>query len=258
MTTSSPQATIAAASNAKLTPAAPGWAIVEGSRVLEDLFVDIAKGGDVAELAAGRGREDERAAQRLSQHHRNSAAGTASVAARPRFGMPAHTSRKETGWPRDRTDHGPDPGPARRGGTHVRAGAPEASLPYGLLVPRSSRSRWPSATRWCARWCCPSRSSAWPSSSAARPSGSAWRTTASLLTDPYLWTVIAPVGGLLPGQRRAHDGASGWRVALLMRQMSKPVRLLVQTGLLLAWAMPVVAALTVWQWLFDTQYGVVN
>jgi N,N'-diacetylchitobiose transport system substrate-binding protein len=46
------QATIAAASNAKLTPASPGWAQVEGSRVLEDLFVDIAKGGDVAQLAA--------------------------------------------------------------------------------------------------------------------------------------------------------------------------------------------------------------
>ena len=45
------QATIAAASNAKLTPAAPNWAQVEGSRVLEDLFVDIAKGGDVQELA---------------------------------------------------------------------------------------------------------------------------------------------------------------------------------------------------------------
>ena len=52
MTTSSPQATIAAASNAKLTPAAPGWANVEGSRVLEDLFSAIAQGGDVAELAA--------------------------------------------------------------------------------------------------------------------------------------------------------------------------------------------------------------
>jgi N,N'-diacetylchitobiose transport system substrate-binding protein len=46
------QATIAAASNAKLTPAAPGWANVEGSRVLEDLFSAIAQGGDVAELAA--------------------------------------------------------------------------------------------------------------------------------------------------------------------------------------------------------------
>lgn len=45
-------ATIEAASNAKLTPAASGWAKVEGARILEDLFVDLAKGGDVAELAA--------------------------------------------------------------------------------------------------------------------------------------------------------------------------------------------------------------
>jgi N,N'-diacetylchitobiose transport system substrate-binding protein len=45
------QATIAAASNAKLTPAAPGWATVEGSRVFEDLFSSLAQGGDVAELA---------------------------------------------------------------------------------------------------------------------------------------------------------------------------------------------------------------
>ena len=50
----------------------------------------------------------------------------------------------------------------------------------------------------------------------------------------------------------------GTLLALAMRLMSKPVRLLVQTGLLLAWAMPVLAALTVWQWLFDSQYGVVN
>lgn len=46
------EATVAAASNAKLTPAAPGWANIEGSRVLEDLFSAIAQGGDVAELAA--------------------------------------------------------------------------------------------------------------------------------------------------------------------------------------------------------------
>ncbi len=57
------QATIAAASNAKLTPAAPGWAEVEGSRVLEDLFVDIAKGGDVEELAKA---ADEKITEQLS------------------------------------------------------------------------------------------------------------------------------------------------------------------------------------------------
>jgi N,N'-diacetylchitobiose transport system substrate-binding protein len=46
------QATIAAASNAKLTPAAANWATVEGTRVLEDLFSQIAQDGDVEDLAA--------------------------------------------------------------------------------------------------------------------------------------------------------------------------------------------------------------
>ena len=46
------EATIAAASNAKLTPPAAGWASVEGARILEDLFVAVAQGGDIAELAA--------------------------------------------------------------------------------------------------------------------------------------------------------------------------------------------------------------
>ena len=46
------EATEAAASNTKLTPAAPGWANVESDKILEDLFVKIAQGGDVAALAA--------------------------------------------------------------------------------------------------------------------------------------------------------------------------------------------------------------
>src|SRR6478609_2808543 len=78
-----------------------------------------------------------------------------------------------------------------------------------------------------------------------------------LITDPYLWRVTLRslvfcfVNALL-------TMAIGVGLALLMRHMSRWVRLLLQTGLLLAWAMPVVASLTVWQWLFDTQYGVVN
>jgi N,N'-diacetylchitobiose transport system substrate-binding protein len=51
---SSPEAEAftAAAGNAKLTPASPNWAEVEASRVLEDFFVQVAQGGDVAALAA--------------------------------------------------------------------------------------------------------------------------------------------------------------------------------------------------------------
>jgi N,N'-diacetylchitobiose transport system permease protein len=50
----------------------------------------------------------------------------------------------------------------------------------------------------------------------------------------------------------------GVGIALLMTRMSRWVRLAVQGGLLLTWATPVVAAMIVWQFLFDTQYGVVN
>ncbi|PJJ61902.1 extracellular solute-binding protein [Compostimonas suwonensis] len=41
----------AAAANAKLTPASPKWADVEASGLLQDFFVQIAQGGDVASLA---------------------------------------------------------------------------------------------------------------------------------------------------------------------------------------------------------------
>ncbi|MEQ6900161.1 extracellular solute-binding protein [Nocardioides sp. YIM 152588] len=57
------QATIAAASNAKLTPAAANWATVEGTRILEDLFSEIAQGGDVTTLAA---EADERITDELN------------------------------------------------------------------------------------------------------------------------------------------------------------------------------------------------
>lgn len=46
------KASIAAASSAKLTPASPKWADVEAQGILQDLFVQIAQGGDVASLAA--------------------------------------------------------------------------------------------------------------------------------------------------------------------------------------------------------------
>ena len=78
-----------------------------------------------------------------------------------------------------------------------------------------------------------------------------------LLTDAYLWRVTARTV-VFCLVNAVVTMVLGVGLALVMRAMSTPVRLLTQTGLLLAWAMPVVASLTVWQWLFDTQYGVVN
>ena len=78
-----------------------------------------------------------------------------------------------------------------------------------------------------------------------------------LLSDAYLWKVLlrSLVFCLVNASLTL---AIGMGIALVMTKMSRPVRLLAQTGLLLAWAMPVLATLTVWQWLFDTQYGIVN
>ncbi|MDR7185176.1 N,N'-diacetylchitobiose transport system substrate-binding protein [Microbacterium trichothecenolyticum] len=41
----------AAAANAKLTPASPNWADVEAQGIMQDLFVNIANGGDIKDLA---------------------------------------------------------------------------------------------------------------------------------------------------------------------------------------------------------------
>ncbi|GAA2046207.1 sugar ABC transporter substrate-binding protein [Agromyces tropicus] len=53
------QAISSAAGNAKLTPASPKWADVEAAGILQDLFVNIAQGGDVAQLAAEADQEIE-------------------------------------------------------------------------------------------------------------------------------------------------------------------------------------------------------
>jgi N,N'-diacetylchitobiose transport system permease protein len=78
-----------------------------------------------------------------------------------------------------------------------------------------------------------------------------------LVTDPYLWMVTLR-SLLFCLVNAAATLVVGIGLALLMQHMSKAIRILLQSGLLVAWAMPVVAALTVWEWLFDTQYGVIN
>jgi len=79
----------------------------------------------------------------------------------------------------------------------------------------------------------------------------------ALVTDSYLWTVILrSIAFCLVNASLTM--VVGVALAALMTQLSTATRLVLQVGLLLAWAMPVLASLTVWQWLFDTQYGVIN
>ena len=50
----------------------------------------------------------------------------------------------------------------------------------------------------------------------------------------------------------------GTLVALLLRNLARPMRVLVTAGLVAAWAMPTLTAISIWQWMFDFEFGVVN
>ena len=79
----------------------------------------------------------------------------------------------------------------------------------------------------------------------------------TILTDPEFWAIT--VRTLVFASVCVFLTISlGTGVALLLRRVGKGMRLLVSAGMLLAWATPPVSAATVFRWLFDEQYGVVN
>jgi N,N'-diacetylchitobiose transport system permease protein len=79
----------------------------------------------------------------------------------------------------------------------------------------------------------------------------------TLFTDPYMWTVVArSVAFCLI--TAGVTMVVGTLLALLMNAVHPMVRITLQISLLLAWAMPVVAAMTVWNWLIDWRRGVLN
>ncbi|MDR1212511.1 MAG: sugar ABC transporter permease [Propionibacteriaceae bacterium] len=80
---------------------------------------------------------------------------------------------------------------------------------------------------------------------------------AELLSDPQIWAVVGR--SLLFCLINATGTVTiGVALALLMQVVAKAVRIALQVGLLLAWAMPVVTAMTVWVWLFNWHFGLVN
>ncbi len=80
---------------------------------------------------------------------------------------------------------------------------------------------------------------------------------ASLVTDPELWVIV--------GRSLAFclvcalsTVAIGLGLALLMGAVNAVGRLTLQVALLLAWAMPVVASMTVWTWIVNWRNGLLN
>jgi len=79
----------------------------------------------------------------------------------------------------------------------------------------------------------------------------------TILTDGEFWAVTVRTV-IFAAVCVALTIALGTLVALLMRRVGRSMRLLISAGLLLAWATPPVSAATVFKWLFDEQYGVVD
>jgi N,N'-diacetylchitobiose transport system permease protein len=78
-----------------------------------------------------------------------------------------------------------------------------------------------------------------------------------ILTDPELWTVLVRTLGFC-AVTVILTMAIGVLLALLAQRINRHIRVTMLTVLLLVWAMPPVSATVVWQWMFDSQYGVVN
>ncbi|MFD2840220.1 carbohydrate ABC transporter permease [Populibacterium corticicola] len=79
----------------------------------------------------------------------------------------------------------------------------------------------------------------------------------AIFTDSAIWAII--IRSLLFCFVNA--GATmviGIALAVLMTKVTNTARIILSTALLFAWSMPVIAAMTVWNWMFDSEYGLVN
>lgn len=78
-----------------------------------------------------------------------------------------------------------------------------------------------------------------------------------ILTESYFWTVLwRTVAFCIVNV--ALTMVLGVLVALLLEALGTVMRLFVSASLIIAWSIPPVTASVVWQWIFDTQYGLVN
>lgn len=79
----------------------------------------------------------------------------------------------------------------------------------------------------------------------------------SILKDPYFWTVFLK-SVVFCIWTASLSMIIGLALALLMLRVNKAVRGILNTTLVVVWAMPGLASLTVWQWLVDTRAGLLN
>ncbi|MBW1603025.1 sugar ABC transporter permease [Streptomyces sp. JJ66] len=78
-----------------------------------------------------------------------------------------------------------------------------------------------------------------------------------LLRDDAFWAVVVRTFVFM-AVNVALIMVCGTLIGLLLNRLGKKMRLVLSLSLVMAWAMPIVASATVFRWLFDTQFGVMN
>lgn len=79
----------------------------------------------------------------------------------------------------------------------------------------------------------------------------------TILSDPYFWSVFLK-SVLFCAWTAGVTMVFGVAFAVLMLRLNSLVRAILNTTLIVVWAMPALASLTVWQWLVDPRSGVLN
>ena len=75
--------------------------------------------------------------------------------------------------------------------------------------------------------------------------------------DPEFWAVLRRTL-LFCAVNVVLTMVSGTAIAVLLGRLGPKMRVLTMIGLMLAWSMPALTATVIWQWIFDTQYGIAN
>jgi N,N'-diacetylchitobiose transport system permease protein len=79
----------------------------------------------------------------------------------------------------------------------------------------------------------------------------------AILQDRQFWEVVARTV-IFTAACVFFTMVLGTLIALLLARLGSFMRLLITTGLVLAWAMPVVVAVNIWYWMVDYEFGVLN
>jgi N,N'-diacetylchitobiose transport system permease protein len=158
--------------------------------------------------------------------------------------------------PGGRTPHTRRPGTARAGGRGPRAGS--QAVPWALLAPcllvlvlvlgyplvrlvTLSFEEFGQSQLWGFR----------------PPENVGFKNFEAVLTDGEFWavvlrTVVFAAGSVILTM------VLGMLEALLLQRTSSWVKTLVNVALVASWGMPVIVATTIYKWMFDTDYGVLN